>query len=148
MEAESSEGMFEKEKELVEIGPHSYNLKEGGEGGWDHINDSSDTHLERVRRAGAARWKSVSHEERCLHMSKIGNHSDTHLAKMREQSLSKEACCKREITYRKIKHAQGEKNSQYGTMWITNKQENRKIKKTDLILEGWRKGRITKNNGE
>ena len=32
--------MFEKERELVEVGPHSYNLKEGGEGGWDYINEN------------------------------------------------------------------------------------------------------------
>lgn len=35
----------------------------------------------------------------------------------------------------------GSKNSQYGTMWITNGQENRKIKKFDDIPEGWYNGR-------
>ena len=35
-----------------------------------------------------------------------------------------------------------EKNSQYGTMWITNGVENRKIKKEDIIPEGWYRGRI------
>lgn len=39
-EADSSEVMFAKEQELVEIGPHSYNLKKGGEGGFDYINNS------------------------------------------------------------------------------------------------------------
>jgi uncharacterized Zn-finger protein len=38
LEAESSEEMFSKERELVELGPHSYNLKEGGEGGWSQVN--------------------------------------------------------------------------------------------------------------
>ena len=36
----------------------------------------------------------------------------------------------------------GEKNSQYGSMWITNEIENVKIKKTDAIPKGWRKGRV------
>ena len=36
----------------------------------------------------------------------------------------------------------GEKNSQYGSMWITNEKENKKIKKTDSIPSGWRKGRV------
>jgi hypothetical protein len=31
--------------------------------------------------------------------------------------------------------------SQYGTMWITDGLNNRKIKKDDSIQEGWRKGR-------
>jgi hypothetical protein len=35
----------------------------------------------------------------------------------------------------------GVKNSQYGTMWITNGQENKKIKKDAVIPEGWYKGR-------
>lgn len=34
------------------------------------------------------------------------------------------------------------KNSQYGTMWITDGTANQKIKKEDVIPEGWRKGRI------
>ena len=36
----------------------------------------------------------------------------------------------------------GEKNSQYGSMWITNEIENVKIKKTNAVPEGWRKGRV------
>ena len=45
----------------------------------------------------------------------------------------------------KLKLAQaGNKNSQFGTMWITNEVESKKILKTDLIPEGWRKGRKIK----
>jgi hypothetical protein len=35
----------------------------------------------------------------------------------------------------------GDKNSQFGTCWITNEIDNKKIKKGDLIPEGWRLGR-------
>jgi hypothetical protein len=35
----------------------------------------------------------------------------------------------------------GEKNSQYGTMWITNGINNKKIPKSDSIPLGWYKGR-------
>lgn len=35
----------------------------------------------------------------------------------------------------------GAKNSQYGTCWITNEIENKKIYKGDIIPEGWRLGR-------
>jgi group I intron endonuclease len=36
----------------------------------------------------------------------------------------------------------GEKNSQFGTCWITNGFENKKIKKTDEIPLGWILGRV------
>lgn len=36
----------------------------------------------------------------------------------------------------------GINNSQFGTCWITNEIENKKIMKGDLIPEGWRLGRI------
>ena len=36
----------------------------------------------------------------------------------------------------------GLNNSQYGTMWITNGFQNKKVQKSDSIIEGWRKGRV------
>jgi group I intron endonuclease len=44
----------------------------------------------------------------------------------------------------KIEHGVGVKNSQFGTCWITNGVENQKIKKEDLIPEGWLLGRYIK----
>ena len=44
-------------------------------------------------------------------------------------------------------HQKGEKNSQYGTCWITNNIENKKIKSDQIYLWiklGWKKGRIIK----
>lgn len=35
----------------------------------------------------------------------------------------------------------GENNSQYGTCWVTNEKENKKIYKGDSIPNGWRLGR-------
>ena len=35
----------------------------------------------------------------------------------------------------------GDKNSQYGTCWITNGNENKKIKKGEIIPNGWNLGR-------
>ena len=43
----------------------------------------------------------------------------------------------------KAKKRVGEKCSQYGTMWITNGNDNKKIKKDSEIPEGWNKGRKT-----
>jgi len=38
----------------------------------------------------------------------------------------------------------GTTNSQYGTRWITNDIENKKIKKYETTPEGWRDGRVLK----
>ena len=45
-------------------------------------------------------------------------------------------------------YQKGEKNSQYGTCWITKDNENKKIKKEYLdeyISLGWKAGRVIKN---
>jgi hypothetical protein len=52
----------------------------------------------------------------------------------------------REDTIQKMKESakgrgMGATNSQYGTMWITDGENNKKIKKEDLIPTGWYKGR-------
>jgi hypothetical protein len=41
----------------------------------------------------------------------------------------------------KAKERVGHKNSQFGTCWIANEVENKKIKKGNLMSEGWRLGR-------
>ena len=52
-------------------------------------------------------------------------------------------------TFKIMEHQKGEKNSQFGTCWITKNGENKKIKKEELddfISKGWNKGRVIKNN--
>ena len=63
-----------------------------------------------------------------------------------QAALTPEAREKRIKTLKEINHQHGEKNSQYGTMWIYNSttRENKKISKEQDIPEGWMKGRITK----
>lgn len=48
-------------------------------------------------------------------------------------------------THHQNNHQKGGKNSQFGTCWITNGEENKKIKKEDKIPDGWRLGRVQKN---
>ena len=43
-----------------------------------------------------------------------------------------------------IGRGKGVNNSQYGTCWITDEHQNRKIHKGDIIPEGWRLGRKLK----
>lgn len=65
---------------------------------------------------------------------------------MSKLSKTPEALEKKKQTFIRTKHQQGEKNSQFGTKWITNGIENKKIKKWKRIPVGFRKGRVAINN--
>ena len=58
-----------------------------------------------------------------------------------EAARSPESRKKRKETFKEIDHQKGNKNSQYGTMWVTNGSLNKKIKKGDLLPEGYFPGR-------
>jgi hypothetical protein len=47
----------------------------------------------------------------------------------------------KQLMREKAQHRVGNKNSQYGTCWITNELENKKIRKGENIPNGWRLGR-------
>lgn len=155
MEAESSEEMFEKERELVELGPHSYNLKEGGRGGFERSatkrgRQATNRVLEnrygenwRTIIAKEANIKSQSEESTLIRKETAYRGHDEGWFSWKGKHHSDES--KRLISEKaKMRLSIKENNSQFGTMWITNEQENRKIKKDDAIPEGWRKGRIIK----
>ena len=59
-------------------------------------------------------------------------------------ALTEASRAKRLESFKEIGHQQGEKNSQFGTMWITDGLKSTRISKEDTIPEGWRKGRIIK----
>jgi hypothetical protein len=58
-----------------------------------------------------------------------------------EAARSIESREKRKNSFKKNKHQAGCKNSQFGTMWITDGLINKKIKKEEPIPIGWIKGR-------
>ena len=60
------------------------------------------------------------------------------------KAASAESSAKRSSTMKERGHMQGEKNSQFGTCWVTNGVKPIKIKKEELeqyLLAGWSKGR-------
>jgi hypothetical protein len=67
---------------------------------------------------------------------------------MVEAARTPEIIEKKKKIFKEIKHQQGEKNSQYGKMWITDgtKEGTYRINKGESIPEGFRKGRISKND--
>jgi hypothetical protein len=155
IECSSKEEMYLKEKELVVLNEQSYNIKHGGEGGWDYLNNSglnnSGKTPEALKRGGLVHKHRLETDEEyrkkhCLRSSerlkkahKEGNiRYDNMTGKNHKEST------KRKIGSANSVHQTGEGNSQYGTMWITNEIDSIKINKDSVIPLGWRKGRKIK----
>jgi hypothetical protein len=156
-EASNSEEMFEKEKQLVEIGKHSYNLKTGGQGGFDFINQNmSDEERIRISKLGAKGFKNKletdlefsNHFKEKMREITNQRHKDGTIATWKDtyswlgKRHKEETRQKMSSTHKQRGNHIGEKNSQYGKMWITNGQISSKINKTEVIPDGWYKGRV------
>lgn len=70
---------------------------------------------------------------------------DVNIKKLKASTGSPESIEKKKKTFKQIKHQQGQKNSQYGKMWITDgtKEGSYRINKGDPIPEGFRPGRVS-----
>jgi len=160
---ETQEEMFAREKEIVTeefLGREdTYNLRRGGLGGWDYLNKNwgrNSSHFiendprqkdiqEKLKSSGKHAFYNIEIQDRRIKMmvtNKIG-YMDPEISKRGVLAMaSPEANIKRKESFAKIGHQQGEKNSNFGTMWITNGTENMKIKNVDSIPEGWYRGRV------
>jgi hypothetical protein len=137
------------ERESVILSKDSYNICPGGQGGFGYIN--SILTIEQKSQFGRLGYKKINpHSLYNCHLGglKGGNLTGrSNLLKAREVSWSEETRKKRLSTYDMIEHQVGLKNSQYGTCWLTNGQENKKVKKdmVDFFISlGYYKGRIVK----
>ncbi len=138
--------MNAKEAELVTeefcLREDTYNLCPGGKGGWGYINQNklstsfssyigTPKHKFTSSKGGKATGKqniSEAHQQGKIKYDTFTGRTHTEDTKIKISIAMKDIC-------------NGEKNSQFGTMWITNGTENKKIKKIDSIPEGWYKGR-------
>ena len=159
---ESEEEMNAKEKELVVISEQTYNLNEGGYGGFGYIN-SKGLNKENLKLGTKGFLKKLKDPyfykmwyEKVITAQKTESYrlkqSESSKKAHREgkcthhQLNSPEAIEKKKEIYKNIKHQQGTKNSQYGTFWITNGIESMKVKSDKEIPNGWYKGRKMKGN--
>ena len=144
---ENAELMYAREKEIVTddflLREDTYNLRRGGYGGFDHINKNKtkEDWVERARVGGlksriGERAKGPRNEKWCDNLSKSSKGKQNFLGKTHSDKT------KQTMKQSAIGKHDGEKNSQFGTMWITDGTVNKKIKKSDLIPDGWSKGRI------
>lgn len=139
--------MNAKEAELVTLDfikeDTNYNLCPGGQGGFGYINTLDRTWSIKGMKINYTRTFSAEERNKTSQLMKdrINLGLTKSIVEFQHLSNTEEAIAKRKITYSKNKHSQGSNNSQYGSMWITNGQENKKIKNIDIIPEGWYKGR-------
>lgn len=151
---ESPKEAFEMEASLVtedrlESG-ELYNLKVGGEGGWDFANQTLSIEARRENGSIGGRIARHSPERRIRSSMKL---KDMHLAGQ-VRSVDWTGKNHSEATKAKMSASRrgrqtGASNGQFGTMWITTgvEGENRKIRKGDPILEGWRPGYRPRKRG-
>lgn len=131
-------------KEFCKL-PNTYNLHEGGYGGFLHINvlhPDLRVNIVSLRnkfklgelKAGTTNWTADSYSKAAK-----GNLTRT------ERAQSVEAKSKRLDTFGKIRHQQGKTNSQFGTCWINHELIGSKKIKGELLVkyldQGWNLGR-------
>jgi hypothetical protein len=154
--------MDEAEKIYVVLSESSYNLCPGGEGGWGYVNENklspimnpetkvyqngrkaTDLILESkygenwrsvLSNIANSKLKAILEKDPLYLSSKIG--SLNHFFGKNHTSHTKQ---KMSLSH-KHKH-NGEKNSQFGTIWITDGTNNKKIKLDEPMPDNWYRGR-------
>ena len=153
---ENAEAMYAREKEVVNeeflLREDVYNLRRGGNGGFDYINKQSTS--TRIRGWTEANTEKARLARQKLDFSAINKNrwdlldvesKQKHTSVAREIAKTPEAIVKRKETFKNIKHQAASNNSQFGTCWIYHELiGNKKCKKELLpfyIEQGWIKGR-------
>ncbi len=165
---DNAEDMFKMESELVNeefiARKDTYNLKLGGSGGWDHINSddglrarSANENYQKGRAAGTAAGIAAARTANLKRFNEDDDYRNEVCARLKRfwwtgsEFLGKKHSAETKAKMsEKAKLRTGDKNSQFGTMWIMNPEsgESKKIAKDDLIPDGWVKGRKTNNSGK
>lgn len=138
--------MIEKEKEIVDevfvARIDTYNLTKGGYSSYYYINQNNLNNSVNQYLISSKRIKKDK-EYRKWFSKKVSNglklyfkHNKSHWLGKKHTEDSKKKIGEANSIYQK-----GKGNSQYGTMWITNGVDNKKIKKDDVIPAEWYKGR-------
>lgn len=147
--------MNAKEAELVTedfcANDNTYNICVGGQGGFSYVNKNSlnvkqfEINKELHKKAAKKGAESTNHRlatDREFYLKWKLAVQNCNSPGFSGKVHTNESKSKMSLSHKNNETGVGIKNSQYGTMWITNGQENKKIKKeVDIIPEGWYKGR-------
>ena len=160
---ENAEAMYAREKEIVTVDflarEDVYNLRRGGFGGFDHLNTTGknrhfgNTYTSHLLNGRQRKQKMIEAGTWNAHLIKRSQIQKQLYATGRKISSfttnnplkTPEGKAKHKQALAKIGHSQGEKNSQFGTRWITNNVENKKITRDSIVPDGWRLGRVKVN---
>lgn len=150
---DNPEDMFAKEAEIVTedflAEENTYNLKKGGFGGFDYLNSkeyNNPTHNknhmsmmaeQRKQRHPMGVFFGKNHNEKSKQKISEGKKGQQSFLGKRHSDKTKKI-----IGIKNSENQKGNKNSQYGTFWITNGNSNKKVKSTKDIPGGWFRGRV------
>lgn len=149
---QTEEEMNLKEAEIVDdefvLREDTYNICAGGKGGWGYYNKNFDS--------GMKGKKQTVKQKNTAKKTMLALHNDLYNNASKKEEWKKSLIgrnpsfkgkthnneTKEKMSAAKKGKYTGEKNSQFGTMWITNGKENKKIKKDSDIPDAWYKGRV------
>jgi len=128
--------------EEIIIDPSCYNLTLGGGNGFNEWFVKNNYHIKGRLAANKVLTEKLQNDK-TYREKFITNVKNGLLEKYKNGWKPWKGRKHSEETKEKMRNADrtGAKNSQYGTCWITNGKENKKIYKDHLIPEGWRLGR-------
>jgi hypothetical protein len=149
----------EKEMDLVEkilVVPDpeiSYNLCNGGQGGWSYVNRNGLQKTEKQKKAAKNHINKIRITDEWI-LNTRKRHLKVIKTRIEKNTWNTDICTFRGKTHSeetkkriglKNKKLTGKRNGSFGTCWITNGQVNKKIKKDELDIwleKGYYKGRI------
>ena len=150
--------LIEREKEIITENhindPNCYNLKFGGLGGGKFINKEHQFKCSQAAGLKHSERLKIDEEYRTKRSQQISDANkkgqETGIRKSIQEYYNWEGKKHNLETIEKIKlskqkQGMGQTNSQFGSQWITNGEENKKIKRMEIIPFGWRLGRTNLN---
>jgi len=160
---DTPEEMYAKEADIVKDDflalENTYNLKTGGFGGFDYINEQGLQGFTDIETAKLGRsrtnqilenkygpnWRSLylSPERRVAASKKGAETRKRRGYKSNTNQMNTPAAVERKKQkLKEIKHQQGDRNSQFGKIWITDGVSSKSIFKDDSMQDGWYRGRV------
>jgi group I intron endonuclease len=127
----------------------NYNLCPGGNGGFGYINSNEELRIQKNKKARlitntrhnkklrtwASKGGTATYEKYGVNVKFLKAGRNSFLGKTHTPET------KALIGEKNSKHQSGGGNSQFGTVWVTNGKDNKKINKNEPIPDGWVKGR-------
>ncbi len=141
LECFSEEEMNLAERIMVVPDSTNYNLCEGGKGGWSYVNRIGLRGLGFKNNLGTKGSFKKGHNFGFKKGYDPNRINDPNTFSGKKHTIE----TKKKISTTNSKKQSGSKNSQYGTIWITNGYENKKIPKNSLdkwVTQGYNKGRV------